>query len=44
MSEAATGFGNEGDLGESSLRVKWGWRPDSRAWEGVGGEEVETQV
>lgn len=33
-----------GDLGERCLCVKWGWRPDSRAWEGVGGEEVKTQV
>lgn len=43
MSEAATGFGNRVGLGQTSLRVKSGWKPDSRAWEGVGGEEAETR-
>lgn len=41
VSEAATGFGSGGDLGGRSLCVKWGCRPDSRAWEVVGGEEME---
>lgn len=41
MLEVVIGFGNEGDFGESFFCVKWGWRLDSRVWEGVGGEEVE---